>query len=578
MNTMRKIKYLLIFLVLSATSCTDLSEDLYDIIASDNYYNTKDDVIRAVVRPYEQAYWSMTRWYELQENSADQLATYNREGDWLDGQVFHRQHYHTWTIDDGASKSTWNGVFEGIMLCNSAIDDLNKLNPAQFNFTDKEFNDFKAGLRTMRTWHYMTMLDLFRNVPLADSSNPDNISKEQVSPLATFDFMEKELKDVIELLPTKAGIGGSKEKQGQWTKAGAAALLVRLYLNAEKWIGVAKYTECATYAQKIIDGDYGPYQVADKWDTPFDWNNDTCDEVIYGFTGALTRAHFQYSNEMYWWSLPGRAPEYLGFKDWGMANPKFALQPSRDVDGNLYNLDLGMPVAKFQKYPEDYRLKLYKNLSETSKREGMFLFGYLEYEENGVMKKVKNPGQSYDLYIRDQVGLFRGANPNTVISDKESNMNHGDHNSGWHLVKYPFYRSGDPGAIESDYALIRLAEIYYSLAECKFRTGDVSTAGKLLNTVRKRNYPAAKYSEYLYAPEGTVILTEKELLDEWGREFIGEGRRRIDLIRWNKFSSGAWWDKKADADNHTEIFPIHRDVLGVNTSLKQNPGYDDISR
>ena len=99
--------------------------------------------------------------------------------------------------------------------------------------------------------------------------------------------------------------------------------------------------------------------------------------------------------------------------------------------------ELGMPVARFKNYPEDCRLKLYRNLEGESRREGMFLFGYLEYEEGGEMKRVKNPGQSYDLYIRDQVGLFRGADPNTIITDKESNMNHGDHNSGWHLVKYP---------------------------------------------------------------------------------------------------------------------------------------------
>ena len=38
-------------------------------------------------------------------------------------------------------------------------------------------------------------------------------------------------------------------------------------------------------------------------------------------------------------------------------------------------------------------------------------------------------------------------------------------------------------------------------------------------------------------------------------EFFAEGRRRIDLIRFGKFGN-AWWDKDADADNHTEDIPI----------------------
>ncbi|HEY8968160.1 MAG TPA: RagB/SusD family nutrient uptake outer membrane protein [Puia sp.] len=68
-------------------------------------------------------------------------------------------------------------------------------------------------------------------------------------------------------------------------------------------------------------------------------------------------------------------------------------------------------------------------------------------------------------------------------------------------------------------------------------------------------------------------LTDQEMLDEWGREFLVEGRRRTDLIRWGQFSSGTWWDKKPDGDNHTEIFPIGQNVLNVSTQLKQNPGY-----
>ncbi len=60
----------------------------------------------------------------------------------------------------------------------------------------------------------------------------------------------------------------------------------------------------------------------------------------------------------------------------------------------------------------------------------------------------------------------------------------------------------------------------------------------------------------------------------WGREFFAESRRRIDLIRYGKFSSGTWWDKTPDADKHTEIWPIMRDVLNANHELVQNPGYN----
>ena len=79
-------------------------------------------------------------------------------------------------------------------------------------------------------------------------------------------------------------------------------------------------------------------------------------------------------------------------------------------------------------------------------------------------------------------------------------------------------------------------------------------------------------SPSLYKTDGSQ-LTDQEMLDEWGREFLVEGRRRTDLIRWGVFNSGTWWDKQPDADNHTAIFPIGQNVLNVSTQLKQNPGY-----
>ena len=149
----------------------------------------------------------------------------------------------------------------------------------------------------------------------------------------------------------------------------------------------------------------------------------------------------------------------------------------------------------------------------------------------------------------------------------------GDHNSGWHFVKYPFYDDADENQLESDYTEIRLPEIIYSLAECKMRAGDRNGAATLLNSVRRRNYPAENLDDVLYSPEGAVRFDENEMLAEWGREFFAESRRRIDLIRFGKYNSGRWWDKTPDTDNHTAIFPLTRTILDANPILQQNPGY-----
>ena len=577
---MKLFRYIISAALLGTTlgSCTDLDETLYDQVGTQNYYNTKMDVIRATFRPFEHAFWSIQSRHVLNELPADQLITPTRDGWWDDSGKWRRLHYHEWDVEDGGDAQTeWNGCFQGIMQCNYVIEDLSKLSAERFGFSQAEFDNLSSQCRVLRAWFYLRLLDAFRNVPLAVSySDVSQNTESQVEPKVIYDFIESELKECIPLLVSKDVLGSNANVQGQWTKAAAASLLVRLYLNSEVYIGEPKYTECAQVAQDILDGEYGQYKVADRWDAAFDWNNETCDEVIFGFPASAGYTYWQYQGDTYWWTTPARARYYLNDSKSkaGDHNTKYAASPSYAPNGTLYNYELGMPIQKFRKYANDVRLKLYRNLGN-SKREGMFFFGYLEYrDENGNTKRVKAPEVDYELYIRDAVGKFQGLAPDRWLTAGSSTLRDGDHNSGWHFAKYPFYSDDDPGQMESDYTEIRLPEIIYSLAECKLRAGKKEEAAELLNSVRRRNYPADELQQVLYAPEGNATLNMNEMLDEWGREFFAESRRRIDLIRFGKFCTGTWWDKQPDADDHTKIFPIMRPILNSNHNLVQNPGYN----
>ncbi len=561
-------------LATTSTSCTDLDETLYDQVDASNYYNTKMDVVRSVFRPFEHAYWSIMPRQALNELAADQIMTCTRDGWWEDAGKWRRLHYHTWTDTNDNIQTEWRGCYQGIGQCNYVIEDLETLSANQFGFTDAEWANLRAQSRTLRCWFYLRLLDEFRNVPLVVSYYDQSLNTlEQVDPKVLFEFIESELKECVKLLAVKPNAeGGNGKIQGQWTKAAAASLLVRLYLNAKVYIGEDRYTDCAQYAQDIIDGKYGTYTLADTWDAPFDWNNETCNEVIFGFPGSEAYTFWQYGCDVYWWSVPAHIKHYFNDAkaEGGNHNCMYACTPSHAPNGDLLPYQLGNTVSKYQKYPNDYRLKLYRNLGN-SRREGMFLFGKLPCLD-GTSGFVRDPNGKYDLNIRDAVGQFQGSEG--WLSTSTSTLMDGDHNSGWHFAKYPFYSDDDEGQMESDYTEIRLAELYYSLAECKFRAGDVDAASRLLNQVRRRNYPEEDWNEYLYAPEGNAVLDEAELLDEWGREFFAEGgRRRTDLIRFDKFASGTWWDKTPDADNHTIIYCLTQDILNTNTALKQNPGY-----
>ena len=68
---------------------------------------------------------------------------------------------------------------------------------------------------------------------------------EQSSPQEVFAYIEKELKESIPTLPKET-------MAGRFGQAGAAALLARLYLNAEAWIGQNRYADARKVTQDTM--------------------------------------------------------------------------------------------------------------------------------------------------------------------------------------------------------------------------------------------------------------------------------------------------------------------------------------
>ena len=47
--------------MLASVGCTDLSETTYDIVPQDGFYQTKENVLQAFVRPFGHGYWLCCR-------------------------------------------------------------------------------------------------------------------------------------------------------------------------------------------------------------------------------------------------------------------------------------------------------------------------------------------------------------------------------------------------------------------------------------------------------------------------------------------------------------------------------------
>jgi hypothetical protein len=154
--------------------------------------------------------------------------------------------------------------------------------------------------------------------------------------------------------------------------------------------------------------------------------------------------------------------------------------------------------------------------------------------------------------------------------------------NGYAVTKYSNVTStGEDGSdvtfVDTDYPLFRLGDAYLMYAEAVLRGGsggDAATALSFINALRERAYGDTSGNI------NTADLTLDFILDERARELYYEGSRRVDLIRFNKYTGNEYvWPWKggnidgASIDAFREIFPIPANDLVANPNLDQNDGY-----
>ena len=121
----------------------------------------------------------------------------------------------------------------------------------------------------------------------------------------------------------------------------------------------------------------------------------------------------------------------------------------------------------------------------------------------------------------------------------------------------------------NDIPVIRYADILLSRAEALNElNGPTEESIQLINQVRAR---AAISSVSLQNFSSKTALRDL-ILQERGREFFSEGKRREDLIRMDKFISGAQARGKIAKPYHS-LYPIPQSEIDANPNLKQNEGY-----
>jgi hypothetical protein len=110
---------------------------------------------------------------------------------------------------------------------------------------------------------------------------------------------------------------------------------------------------------------------------------------------------------------------------------------------------------------------------------------------------------------------------------------------------------------------MRYANVLMIKAEALFRQDETSIeALNLVNEIRER-------SDLL--PWGSLTLERIE--EERAREFVLEGERRRDMIRFGSYFNETWPTKPTTTEGFRGLYPIPQEQLNSNPNLDQNPGY-----
>ena len=428
--------------------------------------------------------------------------------------------------------------------------------------TGKLSDDQIAEVRFLRALNYYYFLDLYRRAPFKDTF--DNNLPTEKSGKELYEWLDNEL-TTIEPLMAEVGAYNNSENFGRADRGAAYALHARLALNSAVYTDgqVKDYQKAIDYCDKILsnvgEGEgkynlcrakkngYSGYQQLFMGDN--DCNPEAMKEIIFPIRqdGVKTRAYAGTSYLVNASTISGMP--YASTSDpWKCLFARVDLVKKFFPNGDIPKAtdeDLLSNPSKDQVIAKDNEkgISTADVVAQAKDDRALFYMGI-----GGCSDKVRTltPGDAI-------TGPLNGAS-----FVKWTNL-HAD-GTAQHHQKFS----------DTDFPVFRLAEIYLTRAEAKYRLNGSQDGLEDILKVQDRANRQIKASS----------VDEQTLIDEWCREFYMEGRRRSDLVRFGLFTGSKYlWSFKGGSENgqgipaKCDIYPIPGDEIKNNPNMTQNPKY-----
>jgi hypothetical protein len=440
----------------------------------------------------------------------------------------------------------WKKCYEGIKTCHTLLENIYLVE----KMDERLKNRLKAEARFIRAFIFFRLTNHYGDVPLFDvgltMQEANTIARSPKSEV--IDFIRKELNEIVNSIPTKQEYGDSDK--GRITKAAVMTLLARTYLYENDWTNVASICE------KIMNGEYGQYQLFPSYSGLFLPENEYNEEVILDLGYVLTLRTWSEFYDAIPLSVGGRisafAPTQELVDDYVMRNGK-----GINEAGSGYNED------------DPY-------VSRDPRFEAT-----IEY--HGYVWK-KGDGTTSTIYIKPRSSADAGVSNLDEYAGPGQNAT----GTGYYLRKY-FDPTAPAGmAAGLNLIIMRYADILLMYAEAKYELGQMNEDvwNRTIRIIRQRagftdnsalNYPGTTDLQ-------NIVRRERRC------ELAIEGLRIFDIRRWktietvlNGYPHGAKFaadntqyiqlDMRRFSPERDYLFAVPQSQRDINRNLSQNPGY-----